>query len=525
MNHWIVIPLILPPVTAAIMILAARHLIDLARILSVGTLIVLVALSAALFWHVSGGGIEVYRLSNWPVPFGIVLVLDQLAALMLLLTNVLALVVVLYAIGSGWDARGQHFHALLMFQVMGIAGAFMTGDLFNLFVFFEVLLIASYGLMIHGGGERRLRAGVQYVAYNLLGSTLFLFALGAIYAVSGTLNMADLAQKVALMSPEDSALIRVAAILLLLVFAVKAALVPLHFWLPATYAEAPAPVAALFAIMTKVGAYAIIRVYVFIFGPDVAVMDGMVGQFLLPAALVTLAIGMIGVLGARSLGHLAAYAAIGSMGTLLVAIALFSPAGIVAALYYMVHSTLAGAALFLVADMVRAGRGGEDRLIPGPALPQNGLVASLFFIAAIAMAGLPPLSGFLGKLLVLDAARDSSAVAVIWAAVLAGSLVAVVGFARGGSVLFWNTTGAPSTGAPLSLLALSATFSLVAMLVALTLLAGPATRFLEGTAAQLLDRDGTIAAILPPEAIIAQPTEPSAPDSETPQSATGEAAP
>ena len=506
MNHWIVIPLILPAVVAAVIMMAARHLIDLARILSVATIIGLVVISGVLFWQASGGEIAIYRLSNWPVPFGIVLVLDRLSALMLLMTNVLALVVVLYAIGSGWDAKGKHFHALLLFQIMGISGAFLTGDLFNLFVFFEVLLIASYGLMIHGGGQRRLRAGVQYVTYNLLGSTLFLFALGTIYAVTGTLNMADLAQKVALMTPEDSALIRVAAVLLLLVFAVKAALVPLHFWLPATYAEAPAPVAALFAIMTKVGAYAIIRVYVFIFGPDVAVIDGMIGQWLLPAALVTLAIGMIGVLGARSIGHLAAYAAIASMGTLFVAIALFSPQAMVAALYYMVHSTLAGALLFLVADMVRAGRGGEDRLIPGPALPQNGLVASIYFIAAIAMAGLPPLSGFIGKLLVLDATADTASIAIIWATILAGSLVAVVGLARGGSVIFWNTTGpAPQSAphsAPISALSLAATFILVALLVLLTVLAGPATGLLEATVTQLFDRAGAIAAILPPEAII-----------------------
>ena len=197
---------------------------------------------------------------------------------MVLLTAVLALFVLLYAIGSGWDARGRHFHALFQFQLMGIMGAFLTGDLFNLFVFFEVLLIASYGLMIHSGGTVRLRAGVQYVLYNLLGSTLFLFALGAIYAETGTLNMADLARRRAADRRRRAASgIRVAAVLLLLVFAIKAAVVPLHFWLPSSYAEAPAPVAALFAIMTKVGAYAIIRVYTLIFPPDLEVTAGLHG--------------------------------------------------------------------------------------------------------------------------------------------------------------------------------------------------------------------------------------------------------
>ena len=208
---------------------------------------------------------------RWPAPFGIVLVLDRLAAIMLVLTCVIALAVVLYAIGSGWDRRGRHFHALLQFQLMGIFGAFLTGDLFNLFVFFEVLLIASYGLMIHGGGKRRLQAGVQYVVYNLLGSTLF--PLRPRNDLCCDRNPEHGRSRGACGRNSGGAArpcLRVAAVLLLLVFAVKAALVPLHFWLPATYAEAPGPVAALFAIMTKVGVYAIIRVFNLIFSSRTA---------------------------------------------------------------------------------------------------------------------------------------------------------------------------------------------------------------------------------------------------------------
>src|SRR5690554_2084274 len=174
---------------------------------------------------------------------------------------------------------------------MGLAGAFLTGDLFNLFVFFEVLLIASYGLMLHGAGAERLSAGFQYVVVNLAGSTLFLVAVGTLYAVTGTLNMADLAVKVPLVPEGDQALLRVGALLLLVVFAVKAALVPIHFWLPGTYANAPAPVAALFAIMTKVGAYSIIRVFTLAFGGDAGEDAWLAADWLLPAALVTLVIG------------------------------------------------------------------------------------------------------------------------------------------------------------------------------------------------------------------------------------------
>ncbi len=398
MNHWIAAPLLLPPLVGAIMIISMRHHLELARVFSVASIAVLLGISIGLLAQSTTGAIQVYLLGNWPAPFGIVLVLDRLSALMVTLTALLALPVVLYAIGSDWDRRGKHFHALLQFQLMGLFGAFLTGDIFNLFVFFEVLLIASYGLMIHGAGKRRLQAGVQYVVYNLLGSTLFLFALGAIYGVTGTLNMADLSVRVAEMPQSGSALIRVAAALLLLVFAVKAALIPLHFWLPASYAEAPAPVAALFAVMTKVGAYAILRVFTLIFGPSVAVTEGIAGPWLIIAAMITLALGMTGVLGARSLGRIAAFSAIGSMGTLLIAVGLFTPQATTAALYYLIHSTLAGAALFLVVDQVRARRAGiEDHLVPGPAMAMNGLVAALFFAAAIAMAGMPPFSGFRGQ--------------------------------------------------------------------------------------------------------------------------------
>ncbi|MEM9639452.1 MAG: proton-conducting transporter membrane subunit, partial [Pseudomonadota bacterium] len=275
MTHWIIAPVILPALLAPFIVLAARYHIGIQRVFSIAGVLALIAIALGLAWQASDGTITLYQLGDWAAPFGIVLVADRLSTLMVLLTAVLALFVLLYAIGSEWDNRGRHFHALFQFQLMGIMGAFLTGDLFNLFVFFEVLLIASYGLMIHSGGNARLRAGVQYVLFNLLGSTLFLFALGAIYAEAGTLNMADLAQRVRLIDGTETVGVRLAAVLLLLVFAIKAAVLPLHFWLPSSYAEAPAPVAALFAIMTKVGAYAIIRVYTMVFSPDLDVTAGL----------------------------------------------------------------------------------------------------------------------------------------------------------------------------------------------------------------------------------------------------------
>jgi multicomponent K+:H+ antiporter subunit D len=515
MNHWLIAPVVLPAILAPILVLL-RHDLSVQRVISVGGTLGLLAIAIWLAVTAGTGGPQVYLLGNWPAPFGIVLVLDRLSALMVLLAAVLATGVVLYAVGTDWDAKGRHFHALFQFQIMGICGAFLTGDAFNLFVFFEILLIASYGLMIHAGGRDRLRAGVQYVAYNLLASTLFLFALGTVYAVTGTLNMADLAVKVPALPDGDQALMRVAGMLLFLVFAVKGALVPLQFWLPATYALAPGPVAALFAVMTKVGAYAVIRFHTLVFAP--AGDGAFYGDALLWAALVTLVLGMVGVLGASGLARLVAFAAIGSMGTLFIAVVPLTEAALAAALYYTLHSTIATAGLFLVADMVLSRRGTDALAAQRPPLPQHGLIAALFFGFAIAAAGLPPLSGFVGKLLILDAVRQMPEMAVIWGTILATSLVAVVGFARAGSAVFWKAhaveaapeDGAAVAAAPVPAVPFVAAGGFLAVLVALTVAAGPVMIWLEATAADLLDPGAYVEAVLgqaPPPEAPAQPVE------------------
>ncbi|SFS15486.1 monovalent cation/H+ antiporter subunit D [Yoonia litorea] len=504
MTHWLIAPILLPAMMAPFIVLAARYHIGIQRVFSIAGVLTLVLLSAGLAWATSDGTILLYQLGDWAAPFGIVLVGDRLSTLMILLTSVLALFVLVYAISARWDERGRHFHALFQFQLMGILGAFLTGDLFNLFVFFEVLLIASYGLMIHSGGTQRLRAGVQYVLFNLIGSTLFLFALGALYAETGTLNMADLAERVTLIGPDETAGIRIAAVLLLLVFAIKAALVPLHFWLPSSYAEAPAPVAALFAIMTKVGAYAIIRVYTMIFPTDLEATSGLHDVWLLPVALLTLIVGTVGVLAAKQFDRLITFAIIGSMGMVVVAVGLFSQEGIAAALYYIVHSTLAAAALFLIVDLVRASRS-DLALEARP--PINGAIpiAGLFFLAAIAMAGLPPLSGFLGKLLVLQAAFPTQSMIWVWAIVLVTSLISVVGFARAGSTIFWKAKAiplppadpdVPTQATEPATMSYVAVGSLVVLLALHTVLAGPIHGYTTQIAAQLFNPAPYITTVL-----------------------------
>ncbi len=523
MNHWIVVPVLLPALVAPLLAWVMRFDITLARVTSMAGTVAVLAVTLGLFVLSLDGEVRVYRLGDWEPPFGIVLVLDQLSAMLLLLTAILGFLVLLHVIATGWDARGRHFHALFQFQLMGIFGAFLTGDAFNLFVFFEVLLIASYGLMLHGGGAMRLKAGLQYVIMNLAGSTLFLFALGTIYATTGTLNLADMALKVREIPLEEAALVRVAAMLLMIVFAVKAALFPVQFWLVGTYSNAPAPVAALFAIMTKVGAYSILRVYTITFGPDVEATGTMPGDWLFWGALVTTAIGGVGVLGARGLMPLLSFAVIGSMGTLLLAISAMTPAAAVAAMYYLLHSTFAAAALFLLADLVVTRRG-SDTLDARGITAQNGLFAALFFAAAIGMAGMPPLSGFLGKLLVLDTIRTLDHWSWGWTAILVGSLLTIVGFARAGSALFWKPTALPpgepdparkrvlivdddtdtaSTTREVAIgragpMALAPAMGAVAMLALLAVFAHPVSIFLEGVADQLFEPAGYLALIPAP---------------------------
>ena len=493
MSHWIIVPVALPAILAPLLLLLARRDLMLQRVAGLAGTTALFALSVALLMAATANGPEAYHLGNWPAPFGIVLMLDRLAALMLTLTATLALAVQGYAIATGWEARGRHFHTLFLFQLMGLNGAFLTADAFNLFVFFEVLLIASYGLMIHGGGKDRLRAGIQYIAFNLIASTLFLFALGTVYAVTGTLNMADIALKVADLPEGDAALIRVAAILMLSVFAIKGALVPLQFWLPGTYANAPGPVAALFAIMTKVGAYAILRTTTLMFPPDSPPIGTFITDLMLPAALVTLVLGAVGTLGATTLPRLAAFAGIASMGTLFIAQAVFTPQATTAALYYLLHSTLATAAMFLIADLVTARRA-DATLTPQPPIAQQGPLAAAFFATAIALAGMPPLSGFLGKLLILDATRADAA--LIWSIILATSFLMVLGLSRAGSTLFWKShaSGEAAPAHPPPPAAFAAPAAPPAALVLLTLTAGPVTAWLGTTAAELHDPTAYIAA-------------------------------
>jgi multicomponent K+:H+ antiporter subunit D len=500
MNHLIVLPIVLPALAAAALLLLGSNRLATARAVSLITTLLLAACAAALAAQAASGAHQVYLLGDWPAPFGIVLVLDRLCALLLLLTAIVALAACAYA-ARGWDARGGHFHALFQFQLMGLNGAFLTGDLFNLFVFFEVLLIASYCLLLHGLGVPRLRAAVHYVVLNLTGSAVFLVAVSLLYGVTGTLNMAHLAERVAALPAQDAPLARAAGLMLLGVFSLKAALLPLHFWLPAAYASACAPVAALFAIMTKVGIYAIVRVSTLVFGAD----DGaaaITAPWLLPAALATLGLAALGALAADRLATCAAYLTVGSVGTMLAAFAAGGAPALSGALFYLVHSTFGTAALFLMAELIGRGRGAAGDALDASAAPaRSALLGAAFVLVAATVAGLPPTSGFLGKLMILQGVREAPAAAWIWAVMLGASLLMLIACVRAGIALFWSGTPPQAGGAAAPRAAEWAPLTaLIACSVLLVAASAPAKRYLDATAAQIAARADYVAAVLGPTA-------------------------
>ncbi len=469
------------------------------RRLSLASVLLGAAMAAGLVLRASSGELMVYRLGEWPAPFGIVLVLDRLSALMVLLTYLVAAPVLWYATG-GWDSRGRYFHAIYQFQLMGLAGAFLTGDLFNLFVFFEVLLIASYVLLLHGQGRERLRMGIHYVVLNLAGSGLFLIGLAMVYAVTGTLNMADLALRVAQLTGDSALIARAAALVLLVVFGLKAAMLPLYFWLPATYAAASAPVAALFAIMTKVGVYSIIRTHWGIFGVDAGEASLAAQAWLLPLALSTSVLGALGALAAHSMSRMVAYLTVSSVGTILAGVGLFTPETLSAALYYTLHSTIVIAGLFLLVELMAAQRGEAlDKLRPAVALREPVLLGMMMIFGAASAAGLPPLPGFLGKLMMLESSAGLAAQAWVWTVLLGVGFLTMVGLARAGVIVFWHIQPEPAqdaTASGASFKLLSATWLFMGLTLALAVLASPVKRYTDAAARQLADKAAYAEAVL-----------------------------
>lgn len=481
-QHLISLPVLLPMLGALVLLLYSTASDTHQRWLSLGFTGLLLTVSLLLLRQASSDTLTFYALGDWQAPYGIVLMLDRLSALMLALTAVLAMGCIIFAC-AGDDQRGSYFHGIFQLQLMGLNGAFLTGDIFNLFVFFEITLLSSYALLMHGGGKARVGAGLHYVILNVAGSALFLVALGVLYGATGTLNMADMARRVALMEGDQAALVTAGALLLIVVFSLKAALLPLYFWLPRTYSAAPAPVAALFAIMTKLGLYAILRVNSLIFADSVA--EPAILGWLWWSGLATILLAAIGVLASRDLRPLIAYLVLVSVGTLLAAAALGTPAATGALLFYLPHTTLMCGALFLIAELIDQQRGkASTRLVRARRLHQPFLIGGLFLVAAIAVAGLPPLAGALSKLLLMQAIEGSARL-WLWPLLLLSGLCALIAMSRAGSVLFWASyKGEVATG-KVSRRQLVGVVWLLATAPALVLFGGPVSHYTQATAEQL----------------------------------------
>ncbi|XVN20835.1 monovalent cation/H+ antiporter subunit D [Pseudomonas corrugata] len=488
--HLIAAPILLPLLTAALMLmLGEKHRALKARINLFSSLLGLGIAVLLLYWtqdQALPASIGVYLPGNWQAPFGIVLVVDRLSALMLVLTGIIGVSALLFAMAR-WHGAGASFHALFQIQLMGLYGAFLTGDLFNLFVFFEVLLAASYGLLLHGSGRARVSSGLHYISINLLASSLFLIGAALIYGVTGTLNMADLALKVPLVPEADRGLLHAGAAILAVAFLAKAGMWPLNFWLVPAYSAASAPVAALFAIMTKVGIYTILRLWTLLFSGQAGASAYFGGDWLIYGGMATIVCAAIAILAAQRLERIASLSILVSAGILLSAIGFAQPNLVGAALFfYLVSSTLALCALFLLAELIERSRSAnelsleddldtlprpleslqppkgtnlddEQKAVVGQVIPWTMAFLGLSFIAcALLIVGMPPLSGFIGKLGLLNALLNPHGLGVdagqpvspqawgLLALLILSGLASLIAFSRLGIQRFWTPQERPS---------------------------------------------------------------------------------
>jgi len=522
MPHLVAVPILVPMLTAALMLLLGENRRRAKSFLSVVSgLVGLLAALALLRWvnaADTGGGpgsIGVYLPGNWRAPFGIVLVADRLSTMMVALTGVVAFAASIYST-SRWDRAGVHFHPLLQLQLMGLNGAFLTGDLFNLFVFFEVMLAASYGLLLHGSGRLRVQAGLHYIAINLAASSLFLIGASMLYGATGTLNMADLGLRIAQIAPADRGLVHAAAAILFTAFFAKAGAWPLNFWLVPAYSAAVSPVGAVFALLTKLGVYTVLRLWTVLFAPDTGDSAAFGQVVLIGAGIATLFVAAIGIVGTQRLSNLAGFSVLISAGTLLAAVGLGQPAVWAGALFYLLSSTLAVSAFFLLTDMIERWRNAGMSVAPheaagnapflaedlralddvnlddnaqalyGRAIPAGVAFLGLsFMICTLLLTGLPPLSGFVGKFAMLSGLMGGSAAITVagWTflvLLIASGFFALIALTRTGIRHFWTQPHGNLPSLPaVEVLPVAA---LIAACIALTVWAEPVMRHAMATA-------------------------------------------
>jgi multicomponent Na+:H+ antiporter subunit D len=495
MSLAVALPVVIPLLSGALSLLVWRSH-SLQRAVAVVGTGALLASAVFLMWRVGIDGIQVAEAGGWPAPFGIVLVADWLASLMVLLTGITGFAAACFSLPTT-TRRMEHagYYALLHVLLAGVVGAFLTGDVFNLFVWFEIMLLASFALLAMGGERAQMAGALKYVVLNLISSALFLTAIGLLYGLVGTLNMADLAVKVAqLESPER---ITVVATLFMISFGIKAAAFPLFFWLPASYHTPPVAVSALFAgLLTKVGVYALYRFFTLIFTSDVAFTH----EILKWVAVATMLSGVLGAAAQFEFRRILSFHIVSQIGYMILGLALYTPLAIAGGVFYLAHHIIVKANLFFISGATYHLRGSHDLARLGGLWKSHPWLGILFLIPALSLAGLPPLSGFWAKFIVIKASIELDEWLVVFVALLTG-LLTLYSMMKIWMEAFWKPT--PAETAELS--GVRVPFPMMAVIVGLavgTLLIGffvePVWQLAEAAALQLLDTDAYIEAVLGP---------------------------
>lgn len=508
MNPWIILPILIPMFTGILCIFAnrSRPLQRAFSLLGTGALLVV---AIKLLADVSAQGIQVAQAGGWPAPYGITLVADRLSALMVVLAGIIGFAVAIYSLAS-IDAPREAFgyYPLYHFLLMGVCGAFLAGDLFNLYVWFEVMLMASFVLMALGGERAQMAGALKYVTLNLMSSALFLVGLGILYGMAGTLNMADLAVKFSsLGNGESRGVVTTLAMIFLVAFGIKAGMFPLFAWLPASYHTPPVAVSAVFAgLLTKVGVYALIRIFTLIFVQDTAYTHGLI----LSLAGLTMIVGVLGAVAQNEFRRILSFHIVSQIGYMLMGLGLFTPLGIAGSVLYITHHIIVKTNLFLVSGVVERLRGTFELKRLGGLYQSMPALAILFMIPALSLAGLPPLSGFFAKLSLIQAGISANQFVIV-AIALVVSLLTLFSMMKIWNEAFWKPAAKevpevePVTGR--AKVRLYVWLLPIAVLAAITLAigvgAGPVFDYALLTGEQLMAPASYVHAVLGPEAALA----------------------
>lgn len=486
------LPIVIPLFAAALTVMFARFRV-IQRAIALVSLGGVVAVAVALLIQADDEAVVTMDAGGWPAPLGITFVVDRLSAIMVLTSSAMLFVVLLYAVGQrGVERQHPAFHPIYLVLAAGVSASFITGDMFNLFVAFEMMLAASYVLITLGGRPDQVRAGMTYVVISLVASALFITALALLYAATGTVNMADLAVRI----PELSGGVRAGfSLLLILVFGIKAGLFPLFFWLPDSYPTAPGPVTAIFAgLLTKVGVYAIIRTQTLLFP-----LDSQQGTILLIIAGLTMLVGVLGALAQDDLKRALSFHIVGQIGYMIFGLGLFTVAGITAVVFYIVQTILVKTNLFLVAGLIDR-HAGVSRISKAGGIARSAPIIAVFFaVPALSLAGLPPSSGFAGKFALIDAGVSAAQWWIVGVALVV-SLLTLFSMTKIWAGMFWgepeSVPAAPDSHAGGPGIMVLATGITVAMSIAFVIFAGPMYELAERAGNDLMNPSVYIDAVL-----------------------------